>query len=64
MAETSILLAGNLTSDPELRHSPGGTARASFRVSAPPLLRLELAQDHRRVARTRHEALLGGGYSA
>ena len=25
---------------------------------------LELAHDHRRVARTSHEALLGGGYSA
>src|SRR5512132_361878 len=25
---------------------------------------LELAQAHRRVARTRHEAFLGGGYSA
>jgi len=33
MAETSISLAGNLTSDPELHHSPGGTARATFRVA-------------------------------
>jgi len=33
MAETSIFLAGNLTSDPELHHSPGGTARATFRVA-------------------------------
>jgi single-strand DNA-binding protein len=33
MAETSILLAGNLTSDPELRHTSGGTARATFRVA-------------------------------
>src|SRR4029453_5263791 len=33
MAETSIFLAGNLTSDPELHHSPGGTARTTFRVA-------------------------------
>jgi single-strand DNA-binding protein len=33
MAETSISLAGNLTSDPDLHHSPGGTARATFRVA-------------------------------
>jgi single-strand DNA-binding protein len=33
MAETSISLAGNLTSDPELHHSPGGAARATFRVA-------------------------------
>jgi single-strand DNA-binding protein len=33
MAETNIFLAGNLTSDPELHHSPGGTARATFRVA-------------------------------
>jgi single-strand DNA-binding protein len=33
MAETSIFLAGNLTSDPELHHSPGGIARATFRVA-------------------------------
>jgi single-strand DNA-binding protein len=33
MAETSIFLAGNLTSDPELHHTPGGTARATFRVA-------------------------------
>jgi single-strand DNA-binding protein len=33
MAETSIFLAGNLTSDPELHHGPGGTARATFRVA-------------------------------
>ena len=33
MAETSIFLAGNLTNDPELHHSPGGTARATFRVA-------------------------------
>jgi single-strand DNA-binding protein len=33
MAETSIFLAGNLTDDPELHHSPGGTARATFRVA-------------------------------
>jgi single-strand DNA-binding protein len=32
MAETTISLAGNLTSDPELHHSPGGIARATFRV--------------------------------
>jgi single-strand DNA-binding protein len=33
MAETSIFLAGNLTSDPELHRSPSGTARATFRVA-------------------------------
>jgi single-strand DNA-binding protein len=33
MAETSVFLAGNLTSDPELHHSPAGTARATFRVA-------------------------------
>jgi single-strand DNA-binding protein len=33
MAETSIFLAGNLTSDPELHHSSNGTARATFRVA-------------------------------
>jgi single-strand DNA-binding protein len=33
MAETSISLAGNLTSDPELHHTPGGIARATFRVA-------------------------------
>ena len=33
MAETSIFLAGNLTDDPEFHHSPGGTARATFRVA-------------------------------
>jgi single-strand DNA-binding protein len=33
MAETSIYLAGNLTDDPELRYTTGGTARATFRVA-------------------------------
>jgi single-strand DNA-binding protein len=33
MAETSIFLAGNLTDDPELRHTSSGTARATFRVA-------------------------------
>ena len=33
MAETSISLAGNLTSNPELRYTTGGTARATFRVA-------------------------------
>jgi single-strand DNA-binding protein len=33
MAETSIWLAGNLTDDPELRYTTGGTARATFRVA-------------------------------
>jgi single-strand DNA-binding protein len=33
MAETSVFLAGNLTSDPDLHHSPGGTARATFRAA-------------------------------
>jgi single-strand DNA-binding protein len=33
MAETSIWLAGNLTDDPELGYTTGGTARATFRVA-------------------------------
>ena len=33
MAETSIFLAGNLTNDLELHHSPGGVTRATFRVA-------------------------------
>jgi single-strand DNA-binding protein len=33
MAETGISLAGNLTSDPELRCTTGGTARVTFRVA-------------------------------
>jgi single-strand DNA-binding protein len=33
MAETSIFLAGNLTNNPELHHSPGDAARATFRVA-------------------------------
>jgi single-strand DNA-binding protein len=33
MAETSIWLAGNLTSDPELRYTTSGTAKATFRVA-------------------------------
>jgi single-strand DNA-binding protein len=33
MAEASILLAGNLTDDPELRYTTAGAARATFRVA-------------------------------
>jgi single-strand DNA-binding protein len=33
MAETSIFLAGNLTSHPDLRHTTSGVARATFRVA-------------------------------
>jgi single-strand DNA-binding protein len=33
MAETSVALAGNLTDDPELRFTPQGTAKATFRVA-------------------------------
>ena len=33
MAETSILLAGNLTDDPKLRYTTAGAARATFRVA-------------------------------
>ena len=33
MAETSVFLAGNLTDDPELRHTEAGIARAVFRVA-------------------------------
>jgi single-strand DNA-binding protein len=33
MAEASVSFAGNLTDQPELRHTEGGTARARFRVA-------------------------------
>jgi single-strand DNA-binding protein len=33
MTETSVSFAGNLTDDPELRHTEGGIARAMFRVA-------------------------------
>jgi single-strand DNA-binding protein len=33
VAETRVFLAGNLTDAPELRYTPGGTARATFRVA-------------------------------
>ena len=33
MAETSVSFAGNLTDDPELRHTESGIARAKFRVA-------------------------------
>jgi single-strand DNA-binding protein len=33
MAETGTFLAGNLTSDPELRHTTSGIARGTFRVA-------------------------------
>ena len=32
MTEAAISFAGNLTDDPELRHTEGGIARAMFRV--------------------------------
>ena len=32
MTEASVSFAGNLTDDPELRHTEGGIARAMFRV--------------------------------
>jgi single-stranded DNA-binding protein len=32
MTEASVGFAGNLTHDPELRHTEGGIARAMFRV--------------------------------
>jgi single-stranded DNA-binding protein len=35
MAETSIFLARTLTSDPEVRHTEGGVARATFPVAEP-----------------------------
>jgi single-stranded DNA-binding protein len=35
MAEASRYLAGNLTNDPEVRHTEGGFARATFRVAEP-----------------------------
>jgi single-stranded DNA-binding protein len=35
VAETSIYLAGNLTDDPEVRHTEGGFAQATFRVAEP-----------------------------
>jgi len=33
MTEASVSFAGNLTEDPELRHTEGGIARARFRVA-------------------------------
>jgi single-strand DNA-binding protein len=33
MSEASVSFAGNLTDQPELRHSEGGIARATFRVA-------------------------------
>ena len=33
MTEASVSFAGNLTDDPELRHTEGGVARAVFRVA-------------------------------
>jgi hypothetical protein len=33
MAETSVTLAGNLTDDPQLRHTSAGIARAMFRLA-------------------------------
>jgi single-strand DNA-binding protein len=33
MTEASVSFAGNLTDDPELRHTQGGIARATFRVA-------------------------------
>jgi single-strand DNA-binding protein len=33
MTEASVSFAGNLTDDPELRHTEGGIARAIFRVA-------------------------------
>ena len=33
MTEASVSFAGNLTNDPELRHTEGGIARAMFRVA-------------------------------
>jgi single-strand DNA-binding protein len=33
MAETSVTLAGNLTDDPQLRHTSSGTAKATFRIA-------------------------------
>jgi single-strand DNA-binding protein len=33
MTEATVSFAGNLTEDPELRHTEGGIARAVFRVA-------------------------------
>jgi single-strand DNA-binding protein len=33
MSEASVSFAGNLTNQPELRHSEGGIARVTFRVA-------------------------------
>jgi len=33
MTEASVSFAGNLTGDPELRHTEGGIARAMFRMA-------------------------------
>jgi single-strand DNA-binding protein len=34
--ETSITVIGNLTNDPELRHTPGGSAVANFTIASTP----------------------------
>jgi single-stranded DNA-binding protein len=33
MSDTTAAIVGNLTDDPELRHTEGGIARAMFRVA-------------------------------
>jgi single-stranded DNA-binding protein len=37
MTEAAVSFAGNLTDDPELRHTDGGIARARFRVAVSPV---------------------------
>jgi single-strand DNA-binding protein len=37
--DTSVTVVGNLTDDPELRFTPGGTAVANFRVAVTPRVR-------------------------
>lgn len=38
-ADNQVTLIGNLTEDPELRHTPGGAAVAGFRLAVTPRVR-------------------------
>jgi single-stranded DNA-binding protein len=50
MTEPSVSFAGNLTDNPELRHTEAGMARAMFRVAVSGRREQELVVLHRRLA--------------
>jgi hypothetical protein len=50
MTEASVSFAGNLTDDPELRHTEAGIARAMFRVVRGQVLMSVLVRAHMSVA--------------